>query len=78
MEGTSQATAKLAPRQQRGANGSNFRIFSEGNPSDVEQTHAMFVGGPNVPARVRLFVAFLAANLRERLASSPVRYDPMR
>lgn len=28
--GKSQGTAKLAPRQQRGASGSDFRIFGEG------------------------------------------------
>ncbi len=31
------------------------------NPGDVEQIHAVFVGGTNVPARVRAFVDFLAA-----------------
>ncbi len=30
-------------------------------PGDVEQIHAVFVGGTNVPARVRAFVDFLAA-----------------
>ncbi|UYY59839.1 LysR substrate-binding domain-containing protein [Sphingomonas sp. S2-65] len=34
------------------------------NPGDVEQIHAVFVGGSNTPARVRAFVEFLAANLR--------------
>ncbi|WP_448661199.1 LysR family transcriptional regulator [Sphingomonas sp. CJ20] len=34
------------------------------NPGDIEQIHAVFVGGQNVPARVRLFVDFLASNLR--------------
>lgn len=34
------------------------------NPGDVEQIHAIFVGGANTPARVRVFVDFLAANLR--------------
>ncbi|WP_374468873.1 LysR substrate-binding domain-containing protein [Phenylobacterium sp.] len=33
------------------------------NPGDIETIHAVFVGGPNVPARVRVFVDFLAANL---------------
>lgn len=31
------------------------------NPGDVEQIHAVFVGGTNVPARVRAFVDFLVA-----------------
>ncbi|CAN5144926.1 LysR substrate-binding domain-containing protein [soil metagenome] len=34
------------------------------NPGDVEQIHAVFVGGANVPARVRVFVDFLADRLR--------------
>lgn len=33
------------------------------NPGDVEQIHAVFVGGANMPARVRVFVDFLAQNL---------------
>jgi len=33
------------------------------NPGDVEQIHALFVGGTNTPARVRVFVDFLASNL---------------
>jgi DNA-binding transcriptional LysR family regulator len=33
------------------------------NPGDVEQIHAIFVGGSATPARVRVFVDFLAANL---------------
>jgi DNA-binding transcriptional LysR family regulator len=33
------------------------------NPGDVEQIHAVFVGGTNMPARVRVFVDFLAARL---------------
>jgi DNA-binding transcriptional LysR family regulator len=35
------------------------------NPGDVEQIHAVFVGGSNTPARVRFFVDFLV----ERLAT---------
>lgn len=34
------------------------------NPGDVEQIHAVFVGGANMPARVRVFVDFLASRLR--------------
>ncbi|MFN3537980.1 MAG: LysR substrate-binding domain-containing protein [Brevundimonas sp.] len=33
------------------------------NPGDVEQIHAVFVGGPNTPARVRVFVAHVARRL---------------
>ncbi|MBB5709938.1 LysR family transcriptional regulator [Sphingomonas xinjiangensis] len=39
-------------------------LLEDFNPGDVEQIHAVFVGGPNTPARVRAFVDFLAANLR--------------
>jgi len=34
------------------------------NPGDVEQIHAVFVGGANMPARVRVFVDFIASRLR--------------
>lgn len=34
------------------------------NPGDVEQIHAVFVGGVSMPARVRVFVDFIAAHLR--------------
>ncbi|WP_428032564.1 LysR family transcriptional regulator [Ancylobacter sp.] len=34
------------------------------NPGDVEPIHAVFVGGANMPARVRVFVDFLAERLR--------------
>lgn len=33
------------------------------NPGDVEQIHAVFVGGANMPARVRVFVDFLVSRL---------------
>jgi len=35
------------------------------NPGDVEQIHAVFVGGANMPARVRVFVDFIAERLRD-------------
>ncbi|MBP2148180.1 LysR family transcriptional regulator [Xanthobacter autotrophicus DSM 597] len=34
------------------------------NPQDRESIHAVFVGGANTPARVRVFVDFLAAKLK--------------
>jgi DNA-binding transcriptional LysR family regulator len=34
------------------------------NPGDVEQIHAVFVGGANLPARARVFVDFIASRLR--------------
>lgn len=39
-------------------------ILEPYNPGDVELIHAVFVGGVNTPARVRVFVDYLAANLR--------------
>jgi DNA-binding transcriptional LysR family regulator len=38
-------------------------ILEDYNPGDVEQIHAVFVGGTNTPARVRAFVDFLADKL---------------
>lgn len=35
-------------------------LFEDLNPGDVELIHAVFVGGVNMPARVRVFVDFLA------------------
>lgn len=45
------------------ANGGLVPILEAFNPGDVEQIHAVFVGGSNMPARVRAFVDFLAARL---------------
>ena len=39
-------------------------LLQEFNPGDVEVIHAVFVGGASVPARLRVFVDFLAARLR--------------
>jgi DNA-binding transcriptional LysR family regulator len=39
-------------------------LLEDFNPGDVENTHAVFVGGANTPARVRAFVDFLAERLR--------------
>lgn len=39
-------------------------ILEAFNPGDVEQIHAVFVGGMITPARVRVFVDFLASNLQ--------------
>lgn len=33
------------------------------NPGDVEQIHAVFVGGTNLPARVRVFIDYIASRL---------------
>ena len=34
------------------------------NPGDREPIHALFIGGPTVPARVRVFIDFLVEKLR--------------
>ena len=45
------------------ASGELVPLLEEYNPGDIETIHAVFVGGPNVPARVRVFVDFLASRL---------------
>jgi DNA-binding transcriptional LysR family regulator len=45
------------------ASGEFVALLEEFNPGDVEQIHAVFVGGANIPARVRVFVDFLADQL---------------
>lgn len=46
------------------ADGRLVPILEDFNPGDVEVIHAVFVGGVNTPARVRVFVDFLAERLR--------------
>ncbi len=41
------------------ANGSLIALLEDYNPQDREAFHAVFVGGPTMPARVRVFVDFL-------------------
>ena len=45
------------------ASGSLVPVLEDFNPGDREDVHAVFVGGDNVPARVRVFVDFLAEML---------------
>ncbi len=45
------------------ADGRLVPILEEFNPGDVEIIHAVFVGGTTTPARIRVFVDFLAARL---------------
>lgn len=42
-------------------------ILQDFNPGDAEEVHAVFVGGSNMPARVRAFVDFLAERLCNRM-----------
>jgi DNA-binding transcriptional LysR family regulator len=46
------------------AEGQLVPVLEDYNPGDVEQIHAVFVGGSSIPARVRVFVDFLADHLR--------------
>ena len=46
------------------ADGRLVPILDDFNPGDTEQIHALFVGGAGTPARVRVFVDFLAERLR--------------
>ncbi|ONG54820.1 LysR family transcriptional regulator [Pseudoroseomonas deserti] len=43
-------------------------LLEDFNPGDTEPLHALFVGGANMPARVRVFVDFLAGRLTGALA----------
>lgn len=45
------------------ASGQLVPILEDYNPGDVEAIHAVFLGGVNLPARVRVFVDFLAEKL---------------
>ena len=45
------------------ASGQVVPILEAYNPGDVEAIHAVFAGGANTPARVRVFVDFLAEQL---------------
>ncbi|MBE7248434.1 MAG: LysR family transcriptional regulator, partial [Actinomycetospora chiangmaiensis] len=42
------------------------------NPQDREAIHAVFVGGPTMPARVRVLVDFLVARMRGSGLGAPV------
>ncbi|UJR84538.1 LysR family transcriptional regulator [Sandaracinus amylolyticus] len=50
------------------ATGRLVALLESFNPGDREAVHAVFVGGPNTPARVRVFVDFLVERLGERAA----------
>lgn len=46
------------------ASGRLVPLLEAFNPGDVEPVHAVFAGGANMPARVRVFVDFLSEHLR--------------
>jgi len=45
------------------ASGRLIPLLEEFNPGDIETINAVFAGGPNTPARVRVFVDFLVQHL---------------
>ncbi len=45
------------------ADGKLVPLLEDFNPGDVEEIHAVFMGGANLPARVRVFVDFLVETL---------------
>ena len=45
------------------ADGRLVPLLEDFNPGDVEEIHAVFMGGANLPARVRAFVDFLVETL---------------
>ncbi|WP_336967346.1 LysR family transcriptional regulator [Sphingobium aromaticiconvertens] len=45
------------------ASGQLVALLEDCNPGDIETIHAVFLGGGNVPTRVRVFVDFLAEQL---------------
>lgn len=49
------------------ADGRLVQLLADYNPGDVEPFHALFLGGSTLPARVRVFIDFLA----ERLGGGP-------
>lgn len=53
-------TFSIAEEMARGA---LVPILEDYNPGDVEAVHAVFAGGANTPARVRVFVDFLGERL---------------
>jgi DNA-binding transcriptional LysR family regulator len=46
------------------ASGELVPLLEDYNPGDIEQINAVFVGGANLPARVRVCVDFLSENMR--------------
>ncbi|WP_407036262.1 LysR substrate-binding domain-containing protein [Facivitalis istanbulensis] len=50
------------------ADGRLVPLLEAYNPGDVELIHAVFVGGSTMPARVRVFVDFLAERMGGRVA----------
>ncbi|MNN11699.1 HTH-type transcriptional regulator DmlR [compost metagenome] len=58
------------------ASGQLVPLLEAYNPGDREPIHAVFVGGPAMPARVRVFVDFLLEQLPSSLHSHVQRRVP--
>lgn len=52
------------------ADGRLVELLAAYNPGDIEPFHALFLGGSTLPARVRVFIDFLA----DRLTTVPYRH----
>ena len=50
--------------QQALASGQLVTLLEEYNPQDREAIHAVFIGGKNIPARIRVFVDYLVEKMQ--------------
>ena len=50
------------------ANGQLVPLLENYNPQDREAIHAVFIGGKNVPARIRVFVDYLVEKMMDTVA----------
>lgn len=55
--------------QQALANGQLVALLEEYNPQDREAIHAVFIGGNNIPARIRVFVDYLVEKMQSNSQS---------
>ena len=49
--------------QQALASGQLVPLLEDYNPQDREAIHAVFIGGKNIPARIRVFVDYLVEKM---------------
>lgn len=52
--------------QQALASGQLVPLLEQYNPQDREAIHAVFIGGKNVPARIRVFVDYLVEKMQKK------------
>lgn len=55
--------------QQALTNGQLVPLLEEYNPQDREAIHAVFIGGKNIPARIRVFVDYMVEKMINRKKS---------